>query len=241
MKTTLIIIAALICVTVVLVVFYQPANQIVRRAFQQLTGTVVVSQVAYDEMKAKNKALEYRAEALQEEIEDYQKEQKVLQQQIISGQQEVDAAKSKADAKEKELAEYHKLFEQMSDDDAIVLFDQMTEGDVYSVKHDDNRVLTSGNRIRDATLKLHERVHYKELTEEMQIVIDAQDRQITRMRTLTATLNIQLALTIEKKDIYGQQYQNCLDAQDDLKREANRKAIVGYVVGVAGILFALLI
>lgn len=237
MKTTLIIVALIVAATIVMVVFYKPANQLVRRVFQQVTGTVVISEIAYNEMVAKNIILGERADALELEIEGLRKDYQDMAKQVEAGKQQIKAAEAKVKAKADEISEYHKMFEDMADDDLLIAFDNKTEGTIRSVMHDDNRVLTGGNRIRDATAKLHDRQLYVELSERQEVLISEQEKQIKRMENIVSTLQIHNALTIEKKTIYREQYENCLAAKDDVLREANRKALIGYVVGIAGLLW----
>ncbi len=236
MKITWIIIALFICATIVLVVFYQPATQLVVRTFESVTGLQLVSSASWAEMQAENKILQQGEEDLQEQIYLLKDEREDMQAEIDLLRDNVSGLNEKVAQQEAELQEQLDVFEELTDVEHLQLFDNLTDAQHLTQLSDDGRALVTHERIKDANIKIHERTYYKQRSETLTELTGVQQQKIQRMYAINANLEQGVVLCLEQRAIKRQQYENCLEAHEDLQEQANRKALIGYVVGAAGLL-----
>ena len=236
MRTTLIIIALIISATIILVVFYQPANQLIKRTFTHITGMALVDSKTWDETRALNRILEGERDDIVLQRDSIHKEQKDAERALKQATEKHDQLHASFEDLKKELQDQEAVIDKMQDHEHLQAFDQMTEGSIITQTEGD-RAMVEIARIRDANRKLNHRLHLIKVGEQKKEIIDGQMQIIGRMARVKSLLTLENENISKENAVLIKKNKNTEAAYEDMEEQANRKARIGYIVGAAGIIF----
>ena len=231
MKWIWIIIALVVVGVGIFLLMNRPAVLLIRKTFQELTGMELVDSKEFAQMKADNTILQF-------EVTQLKADNKKINLQADSLKYLVSLKKVKVDSLTLEIQEYEPAV--LTVDDHLKLFDDLTEGTRETLL-DGLTALVDKDRIVDASQKLSERLVLAQNQEVYQGIIQGQEAQISALHSLTAKLETANENMVSQIVIQERQLMNCYAAHDDIEKQAKRTKRIGYIVGAAGILFALIL
>ena len=246
MRTFTIIIVIIIAVAGVAVfaILNKPANLLIRKTFKELSGLAIVDGAAFDMMKKDNKELSKRAKALEKEREDIEKEYNELVKQSSTYKAEVAQLQRELASTYAKLESDKETFDQMGIDEQLMVFDNETDGNIQSMLidfHGIDMAAIDPLRIASANWTIHKGKVYKKQVQVLEGITHKQGGQIQKLEHINNNLIVQARKADELAAMRTIQYQNCEAARDEIMRDAQRRATIGWSAGIAGVAVGVLL
>lgn len=240
MKVWVWIVIFLVIIGIAVFLFFnRPAVMLIRKTFAELAGIELVDAKEYHMMKAENIVLSAELGRYKERAEIAEEREKELMVELSQKQLQVEGLQASLSETQTDLADYLATIEEMITDEQVVLFDSLTVGKSKTVVSED-KVITEAERIKDANKKITEWLVFRNEKEIYLELIVLKEEKLSDYRHLYETTTERVDSYRLQAEVLDMQLKNCYAVHEDILKNADNTKRIGIVVGVVGVLVALI-